>query len=108
VTIEDLLEELVGEIADETDEEEDFIRRSGNGSWVVDARLAVDELAREANIDLPDDDWDTVGGLVLGLAERIPEVGETFTHEGLTLAVLQMQGRRISQVRVTVDGASET
>jgi len=107
VTIEDLLEELVGEIADETDDEEVFIRRSGNGSWVVDARLAVDDLAREANIELPDEDWDTVGGLVLGLAERIPEVGETFTHGGLTLAVLGMQGRRISQVQVTVDEAVE-
>ncbi len=103
VTIEDLLEELVGEIADETDEEETFIVANGEQNWVVDARLAVDDLADAAGIELPGEAWDTVGGLVMGLAERVPEEGETFAHGGLALTVLKMQGRRVSEVEVSVD-----
>lgn len=107
VTIEDLLEELVGEIADETDEEEVFVTDRGDGSWDIDARLPVDDLADITGVELPDEDWDTVGGLVLALAERVPEVGEEFAHGSLTLAVLRMQGRRISEVRARVSAASE-
>ena len=101
VTIEDLLEELVGEIADETDDEEDLIMVTSPGIWAVDARLAVDELGEAVGVELPDEDWDTVGGLVLGLAERVPEEGEEFEYESLGFMVTRMQGRRISEVRVT-------
>ncbi|TDI52345.1 MAG: HlyC/CorC family transporter [Acidobacteria bacterium] len=106
VTIEDLLEELVGEIADETDLEESLISRSGDG-WDVDARLSVDDLVKATGVELPDEEWDTVGGLVLGLAERIPEEGEVFTHEQLILRVSRMQGRRVSEVNVTLAGRIE-
>ena len=107
VTIEDLLEELVGEIADETDEDEVFVVARGNGSWAVDARLPVEDLADLAGVELPDEDWDTVGGLVLGLAERVPEEGETFKYQGFTLEVTRMQGRRVSEVGVSVERAME-
>lgn len=106
VTIEDLLEELVGEIADETDLEESLISRTGDG-WDVDARLSVDDLVKATGVELPDEEWDTVGGLVLGLAERIPEEGEVFTHEQLILRVSRMQGRRVSEVNVTLAGRIE-
>jgi CBS domain containing-hemolysin-like protein len=105
VTIEDLLEELVGEIADETDEEETFIVPRPDGGWDVDARLAVDELAEIAGVDLPDEDWDTVAGLVMGLAERVPDEGEQFTHGPLTITVTRMQGRRVAEVAVSVSEA---
>ncbi len=108
VTIEDLLEELVGEIADETDDDEDFITSRAPGLWDVDARLAVDDLAHVAGVEFPDGDWDTVGGLVLGLAERVPEEGEQFTFGILTLTVTRMQGRRVSEVRVAARSAAET
>ena len=108
VTIEDLLEELVGEIADETDDEEDLIVVTAPGTWSVDARLAVDELGDAVGIQLPDEDWDTVGGLVLGLAERVPEEGEEFEFEDLGFTVTRMQGRRVSEVRVTSKLARET
>jgi putative hemolysin len=102
VTIEDLLEELVGEIADETDPEEALILAQGDGWW-VDARLDVDDLCKVTGVEAPDDyEGDTVGGLVLGLAERVPEEGETFTFEQLALTVVRMQGRRVSEVRVSV------
>lgn len=99
VTIEDLLEELVGEIADETDDEESLISSNGTG-WDVDARLPVDDLAGATGVELPDEEWDTVGGLVLGLAERVPEEGEEFVYQRLLIRVMKMQGRRVSQVTV--------
>ncbi len=105
VTIEDLLEELVGEIADETDEEETFISVRGDGGWDIDGRLPVDDLARLAGVDLPDEDWDTVAGLVMGLAERVPDEGEQFSYGPLTLAVTRMQGRRVADVSVSLSEA---
>ncbi len=102
VTIEDLLEERVGEIVDETDEDEVFFTPLPGGGWDVDARLSVDDLADLAGIDLPDEDWDTVGGLVLALAERVPDEGEEFGYGPLTLRVTRMQGRRVGNVAVLV------
>lgn len=106
ITIEDLLEELVGEIADETDLEEDLIVRN-DGGWDVDARLSVDDLVEVTGVDVPDQDWDTVGGLVLGLAERIPEEGEVFRYGQLVIRVSRMQGRRVSTVDVSVADQAE-
>jgi CBS domain containing-hemolysin-like protein len=105
VTIEDLLEELVGEIADETDEEESFISDRADGGWDVDGRLSVDQLAGVTGVDLPDEDWDTVAGLVMGLAERVPEEGEQFDVGPLRLTVTRMQGRRVADVSVSVTEA---
>lgn len=100
VTIEDLLEELVGEIVDEYDEDELMFVEREDGSWVVDGRMPVEDLAELAGVDLPDDEWDTVGGLVLGLAGRVPRENERFDVEGLTVRVTRVQGRRVSEVRV--------
>lgn len=101
VTIEDLLEELVGEIADETDFEETMVAPATEG-WDVDARLGVQDLVKLTEVELPDGEWDTVGGLVLGLAERVPEEGEQFQAGQLVMRVTKMQGRRISEVNVIV------
>ena len=106
VTIEDLLEELVGEIADETDDEEELISVADNG-WRVDARLPVDDLAEVTGVALPAEEWDTVGGLVLGLAERVPREGEEFAFGPLQFQVTRMQGRRVSEVEVRVNGQIE-
>jgi len=107
VTIEDLLEELVGEIADETDLEEKLIAPNGD-AWDVDARLPVDDLGDAVGVELPDDEWDTVGGLVLALAERVPKEGEVFEYEELTFRVTRMQGRRVSEVTVARNGRIQT
>lgn len=107
VTIEDLLEELVGEIADETDSEEDLIVATDDGWW-VDARLAVDDLSKMTGVEVPESEGDTVGGLVLGLAERVPEEGEVFNLEQLQLTVVRMQGRRVTEVLVVVTERVDT
>lgn len=100
VTIEDLIEEIVGEIVDEYDEEEPMIVEV-DGAWIVDARLDVDDLAEVVGVELPSEEWDTVGGLVLGLAGRVPEEGEAFSHKGLLFTADSVSGRRVSKVRVT-------
>jgi CBS domain containing-hemolysin-like protein len=99
VTIEDLVEEIVGEIVDEFDEEEPMVVEV-NGGFMVDARMGVDDLAALVGIDLPSDEWDTVGGLVLELAGRVPEEGESFDHDGLTFTTTSVKGRRVAKVRV--------
>jgi CBS domain containing-hemolysin-like protein len=101
VTIEDILEEIVGEIVDEYDEELPMVEAMAGGVYVVDARLSVDDLGQVVGHELPNGDWDTVGGLVLALAGRVPEEGESFEVEGLTVTVERVQGRRVAQVRVT-------
>jgi CBS domain containing-hemolysin-like protein len=100
VSIEDLLEELVGEITDEHDTEEQLIWANDDGSLIVDARTDVAELEQLLATDLPDDEWDTVGGLVLGLAGRVPEPGEKFAINGLVFEVVRVQGRRVAEVIV--------
>ena len=100
VTIEDLLEELVGEIADEYDDEVPMVTTLGEGSYLIDARLGIDELGQLIGAELPDEEWDTVGGLILGLAGRVPKEGETFELEEHVFTADRVQGRRVARVRV--------
>ncbi|MFH2073014.1 MAG: hemolysin family protein [Actinomycetota bacterium] len=101
VTIEDIIEELVGEIVDEYDVEEPMAVALGGGAYLLDARMPVDDLADLVGVELPDEDWDTVGGLMLGLAGRVPLEGESFEYDRLVLVAERVQGRRVAQVRVT-------
>ena len=100
VTIEDLLEELVGEIVDEYDTEAPMVENLEGGEFLIDARLSVGDLNELIDASLPDDEWDTVGGLVLGLAGRVPMVGEQFELDGAVLTPECVQGRRVERVRV--------
>jgi CBS domain containing-hemolysin-like protein len=100
VTIEDLIEEIVGEIVDEYDDEEPMVVPLESGDYLVDARLDVDELANTLDIRFPEEEWDTVGGLVLGLAGRVPDVGESFEYNDVMLTAEEVQGRRVARVRV--------
>ncbi len=102
VTIEDIIEELVGEIADEYDVEEPMVIPIEDGGYLLDARMPVGDLGNLVGVELPDEDWDTVGGLMLGLAGRVPVEGESFEYDRLVLVAERVQGRRIAQVRVTV------
>ena len=100
VTIEDLLEELVGEIVDEYDEEEPMVQVLDDGAYLIDARLGIDELSDLIGIDVPDEEWDTVGGLVLGLAGRVPDEGEAFEFENHVLVAEEVRRRRVGRVRL--------
>lgn len=100
VTIEDLLEELVGEIADEYDDEEPMVVKEDDGSYLIDARLDIDDLGDLIGTTIPDEDWDTVGGLILGLAGRVPAEGENFEFNRHMITVERVQGRRVAQVRL--------
>ncbi len=101
VTLEDLIEELVGEIIDEYDVEESLIVTEGDGSFKVDARILIDELNDRADIQLPEGDWDTVGGLVFDVFGRIPVNGEECEVAGYRFRVEQVHGRRITQVVIS-------
>ncbi len=101
VTIEDILEEIVGEIVDEHDREEPLVEVLDDVRMRVDARLPVDDLNELLSTDLPDEGWDTVGGLVVGTLGRVPEPGEHVDIDGLTLVAERVQGRRVAKVLVT-------
>jgi CBS domain containing-hemolysin-like protein len=100
VTLEDLIEELVGEIVDEFDVEEPQVKRLPGGEVSVSARLSVDELADLLETDLPTGSWDTVGGLVFDLLGHVPEQGESVVVDGLRLVAERVEGNRIGRVRV--------
>ena len=101
VTIEDILEEIVGEIQDEYDtNEEAYWQPIGEYAFLVNSRLDVDSLAELMNIDLEEEEADTVGGLIYSLLGHVPEQGETLDLDGWRVTVLSVEGRRINQVRV--------
>jgi putative hemolysin len=109
VTLEDLIEELVGEIVDEYDVEEPLIEWLPNGDSRVNARMGVDELNDLLHARLPEgDDWDSVGGLVLNVLGHVPVDGESIETSGWRLVAERVQGRRIGRVRLTrLDGPAD-
>ena len=100
VTIEDILEEIVGEIVDEYDREEKLIEQLADDVWRLDARLPVDELNDMLGTDLPNEEWDTLGGLVFGLLGHVPSPGERVEVDGIRLTAERIRGRRIAKVLV--------
>jgi putative hemolysin len=105
VTMEDLLEEIVGEIVDEDDEEEvDPVQRLSPTINEVDGRVHIDDLVEEFDYDLPEDrDFDTIGGFVFTQLGRIPEVSETLEYGKLRFTVLEADPRRILKLRIECD-----
>jgi CBS domain containing-hemolysin-like protein len=103
VTLEDLIEELIGEITDEYDVEEVQPERLEDGTLIVNARMPVDEVNELLDqSELPEgDDWDTVGGLLYSLLGHVPSEGESAQVAGHTLSAERVQGRRIGRVRIS-------
>ncbi len=104
VTLEDVVEELVGDIEDEYDPSApgDHVE-SEPGVWSVAASSRPDEIERITGFDLPDGEYDTVAGLVLDRLERIPEVGDSFTVDGIRVEVLAVDGFAIERIELRVD-----
>jgi len=99
VTIEDLLEEIVGEIRDEDDVEGEPIVDEGSGSFVFSAKVSFDELRERLDLEIEPEGFETVGGYVLARLGRVPAVGETFELDGVHVEVLEAERRRIHKVR---------
>lgn len=100
VTIEDILEEIVGEIQDEYDVEEFYMDRISESEYIFSARVDLDDINDLMSVDLPTDESDTLGGLVYAMLGRVPAVGDTVDVGDLRLTVLTVEGRRIGTVRV--------
>ncbi len=100
VTLEDLIEELVGEIVDEFDVEDPMAEPLPGGAYRVNARMPLDEVNDLLDADLPEGDWDTVGGLVFGTLGHVPVEGETIELGSHRLTAARVQGRRIGMVRI--------
>jgi len=99
-TIEDLLEELVGEIADEYDREEPQMEPVDEYTYLVNGRLSIDDVNELLDVNLPHDEWDTVAGLMYGLLGSVPTQGETVKFDHLTFTAEKVQGRRIAKVLI--------
>jgi CBS domain containing-hemolysin-like protein len=100
VTIEDLLEEIVGEIEDEYDRGEPEIEPVDAESYRVAGRMSIDDLNDELEVELPHDEWDTVAGLMYHLLGAVPTQGETVSFANLTFTAEKVQGRRIAKVLI--------
>jgi Mg2+/Co2+ transporter CorB len=101
VTLEDILEEIVGEISDEHEVRVAGVRPQQDGSYLVDGTVTIRDLNRELEWQLPDEPASTVAGLVLHESRRIPEVGQEFTFHGFRFAVLRRQRNQITLLRIT-------
>jgi CBS domain containing-hemolysin-like protein len=108
VTIEDLLEEIVGEITDEYDQEDPNVEPLPDGDYRVNARLGIDEVNELLDVQLPSTEWDTIGGLLINLVGGVPREGQELEFQGLRLTAERVQGRRIGRVRIRRVAPPET
>lgn len=100
VTLEDILEEIVGEIDDEHDETMQGVRRLSNGSYIVDGTVTIRDLNREFDWGLPDDEYSTIAGLILFESQMVPDVGQSFRYHGFQMDVVRKLRNQITLVRV--------
>jgi len=107
VTIEDLLEEIVGEIQDEYDAEEPTVEEIGDDEYLFDARVPLDEVNKLLDVELPEEGGDTLGGFIYSQLGKVPAVGDTITYESVAVEVLSVAGRRIKQVRARIQNGEK-
>jgi len=107
VTLEDILEEVVGEIADEYDVEDEGMRALRDGSVIVEGAVTIRDMNREFDWRLPDEEASTIAGLVLHEARRIPDTGQVFAFHGFRFEILQRQRNQITSIKVTPLGEAK-
>ncbi|TML30535.1 MAG: HlyC/CorC family transporter [Actinobacteria bacterium] len=103
VTLEDLLEEIVGEIEDEFDLPDESVEQVDDDTIRIDGTFPIDDFNERFRTDLPAEDYHTVAGFVFGLLGRQPEVGDDISHDGLRFDVLEVEGSRINKIAVTFE-----
>jgi putative hemolysin len=101
VTLEDLIEEIVGSIHDELETAEKDVEIVDEKNFVVSGQSAIDEVNELLGANLQSDDFNTLGGFVFGLFGRMPKVGEQLKYKNLKLEVLELEGRKINKVKIT-------
>ena len=102
ICMEDILEEIIGDIQDEFDNEEEDILSLGGGAWLCGARVNLEDLAEKLGIELPAEDFDTLGGFVFDLFGKIPVRYEKALYEGHEFIVQNMEGHKINTVKIVV------
>ncbi len=102
ITLEDILEEIVGEIRDEYDKEEEEITELDENKYIMNGKVPIDEVEEKLNlkIDVPDDDFETLGGYIFNHAGTIPQVGYSFEENGHIFKVLEVENNRINKVEI--------
>ena len=101
ITIEDLIEEIVGEIEDETDREDQAVRRLRDGSYIVDASISIHDLADQHRLAFPESaEYETLAGFLITQLQRMPRGGEIVNYEDWRLTIVDMDGRRIARVKI--------
>jgi len=99
VTIEDVVTRLVGRISDEDEVPVEGFENIGDRMWAIPGSAYVADVERALDVQLPTGDWNTIAGLMIGIADRLPSVGDTVEVDGLTLTVLSVEGHRITRIR---------
>jgi CBS domain containing-hemolysin-like protein len=107
VTLEDLLEEIVGEIEDEFDLPDESVEQVDEDTIRIDGTFPIDDFNERFRTDLPDEDYHTIAGFVFGLLGRQPEVGDDISHDGMRFDVLEVDGSRINKIAVTFEKRRE-
>jgi len=100
VSMEDIIEEIIGDIQDEFDHETDDIVELGQGIWLCDARVNLEFLAEETNMELPSDDFDTLGGFVFDLFGKIPVKNEKISYKEYDFIIHEMAGHKINSIKI--------
>lgn len=108
VCLEDIIEEIVGEIQDEFDNEEEDILQIGDGVYLCDARIDIGDLNEQANLHLPDEDFDTLGGFVFDLFGKIPVKYEKVSYGDIDFIIQEMDGHKIMSVKIVTKQKSES
>ena len=107
VTLEDLLEEIVGDIEDEFDLPDESIEQIDEDTVIIDGTFPIDDFNERFKTEMPDEDYHTMAGFVFGLLGRQPEAGDTITHDGMRFDVLEVEGSRILKLAVTFEQRRE-
>ena len=102
VSMEDIIEEIVGDIQDEFDHETEDVIRLEDGAWLCDARVNLSDLVEETGLDLPVDDFDTLGGFVFDLHGKIPAKYEKTEYKGNDFIIQEMDGHKINSVKIVM------
>jgi CBS domain containing-hemolysin-like protein len=100
VSMEDIIEEIIGDIQDEFDHETEDVIKLGDGIWLCDARVNLEFLAEETNLDLPVDDFDTLGGFVFDLFGKIPVKNEKTGYKDYDFIIQEMDGHKINSIKI--------